>query len=1081
MITRPLLWDSLREIGRYPARFLSILAIVAIGAAMFAGMKAVGPAMKHTADLYYDRQNMMDIRALSTLGLDEEDIRAVEAVDGVETVQAGYFTDVVTIRDASEYVLRVHSLPEEAQDGEEYLNMPRLVEGRLPSGPGEAVVELNRNVDFPIELGSSITVASGKAEDISSTLAHSEYTVVGRVVSPYYLTYQREPTDIGSGRVHLFMMVDESEFLYPVYTEALVTVEGAEGLSSYSAEYRDAVKRVTTRLQNVGEERAELRLAGIQTAAQAELDAATAELGTRQAEYDQGIASGEEQLNAAENQLVAGRATLASKRESTAQQLAVGQEAIAQQENQLNQSDAQYKAAVAQYSDTLQTAEELLAQADSAIALLDEATSTAEDQELELDELINAENLTDEQREQLQGLQDQTGDIQAYATTAIDEVTAMVGSASEDVSAAKAQMASFERQLATARAQLGAAKRELAAAEAQATAEFAAAEEQLASGQAQLDAGRSELAARKAEGATALEDGRRQLADAEDELARVSAPVWYVLDRDKLYSYADFAATADRMDAMAALFPVFLFAVAALVCLTTMTRMVDEQRTAIGTYKALGYRQSSIAFKYVFYAGIASALGGVLGVIVGMRVFPEVLFNAWKMLYELPPMERVSQVALPVATVVVSMVLIIATAWFSVRQELSAVPAALMRPKAPRAGKTILLERIPVLWRMLSFSQKVTMRNLFRYRKRFFMTVAGVTGCAALLIAGLGLSDSIKSMVTTQYGDIMRMDMEVRMEPASATADRHAVFADLRRDDDVESLLPIAQVNATVQSENGEITAPMITPLEPERLANHIVLRSPGTEEAIALPRSGAVITEQMAQRLGVVLGDSISVDRGTGVFRTVSVAGIAENYIFHYVYLSPDAYEEVFRQAPEPSGAFVTFASDDKATETAFGSSLIDRPEVASVTYVSDAIEQSAETVKTLDSVTLSMIISAGLLAFVVLYNLTIINLSERTREVATIKVLGFRRWEVSTYVYRENLMLTVIGGILGLLAGIGLHRLMIRGIGNEDMMFGTFISGRSFAEAFGITLLFGIVVSFLTYPKLMGVKMVESLKSIE
>lgn len=397
MITRPLLWDSLREIRRHPARFFSILAIVAIGAGMFAGMKAVAPAMKYTADQYYDRQNMMDIRVLSTLGLDEADIEAIEAVEGVETVQPGYSVDVITIRDAAEFVLRVHSLPSSAQDGDEYLNMPRLVEGRLPSGPGEAVVELNRNVDFPIALGDTITVSSGRVEDITGTLAHSEYTVVGRIVSPYYLTYQREPSDIGSGRVHLFMMVEGSEFLLPTYTEALVTVAGTERLSSYSPEYRDAVEVVTSRLEDLGEERAEIRLA--------ELEAAAA---------------------------------------------------------------------------------------------------------------------------------------------------------------------------AAAQAGLG------------------------------------------------------------NEVPPVIAPTWFVLDRDKLYSYADYAVAADRMDGMAALFPVFLFAVAALVCLTTMARMVDEQRTAIGTYKALGYRRSAIAFKYVLYAATASLLGGIVGVIVGLAVFPELLFNAWKMLYELP-------------------------------------------------------------------------------------------------------------------------------------------------------------------------------------------------------------------------------------------------------------------------------------------------------------------------------------------------------------------------------------------------------------------------------------------------------------
>lgn len=1080
MITRALLWDSLREIRRYPARFFSILAIVAIGAGMFAGMKAVAPAMKHTADQYYDRQHMMDIRALSTLGLVEEDIEALEATEGVESVQPAYFVDVTATADATEYVFRVHSLPGVSEREKGYLNMPKVVEGRLPSGPGEALIEVNRNVDFPLGVGDTLTVSSGKAEDLSGTLAHTEYRIVGTAVSPYYLTFQRDSSDIGSGRVDLFMMVDEDEFLYPVYTEALVTVEGARALDSYSPEYQEAVDRVLGRLENLGEERAEIRLADIKAKAQAELDTAKADLDAKQAEYDQRIAEAELQLNAGENQLVAGRAALDAQKQAYQQQMAASAEMINQFDRQLDQAEAEYAAAAGQYSDTLQQAEELLAQVNAAVGYLREASATSDTQIASIQELLEAENLTDEQRALLEEQLGQAGDIQASADQALDEVEAMADGASADVASAKAQLARFERQLGSARAQLNQARRDLAAAQATAEAQFAAAEAQLAAGQEQWNAGAAELAAQKEAGAAALEDGRKRLAEAEDQLASLSQPTWYVLDRNKLYSYADYAATADRMDAMAALFPVFLFAVAALVCLTTMTRMVDEQRTSIGTYKALGYTRSGIAFKYVMYAAVASLIGGIIGVVVGIRVFPELLFNAWKIMYELPPMEPVRQVVLPIATVLVSIVLITITAYFSVRKELTAVPAMLMRPKAPRAGKVILLERVPAVWRRLSFSQKVTMRNLFRYKKRFFMTVIGVAGCAALLIAALGTSDSIKRMVTMQYGEIFLLDMEVRMEPAAAEADREAVLARLAKDDDVASVLPIAQVYATVQAPEDDMAAALIAPLEASQLANQINLRT-SAGEPLTLPDSGAVITQKMAELLGVGVGDTISVDRGTGAFKKVTVAGITENYIFHYIYMSPAAYEEVFRLSPELSGAWVTLATDDLAAQDALGSSLIDRPEVASVTYASDAIEKSNETVTTLDGVVLSMIVSAGLLAFVVLYNLTIINLSERTREVATIKVLGFHNREVAMYVYRENVLLTVLGGLIGLLAGVGLHRLMMQGVEQDNMMFGNYIAGTSFLQAFGITLAFGVIASLFTYRKLMGVKMVESLKSIE
>ena len=480
---------------------------------------------------------------------------------------------------------------------------------------------------------------------------------------------------------------------------------------------------------------------------------------------------------------------------------------------------------------------------------------------------------------------------------------------------------------------------------------------------------------------------------------RLSEPTWYVLDRTKLYSYADYAATADRMDAIAVLFPVFFFAVAALVCLTTMTRMVDEQRTAIGAYKALGYGEPAITFKYAAYAALDSLIGGVVGVVVGINTFPRVIFDSWAMMYELPPMEQVPQYALLVGTVAVSVLLTTATAYLAVRNELTSVPAALMRPKAPKAGKIILLERVPALWSRLSFSQKVTMRNIFRYKKRFFMTVIGVAGCAALLVAGFGLSDSIGSIVPRQYGQILKPDLDVRFAPAATEADRAPVVSALAADAGVAGFLQVAELNATVKGPKDELAATLVVPLDLDRFPDFVSLRTRDGQVPLPLQQTGAVITEAGGV-LGVRIGDMIPIDRGTGVFKQVVVTGIAENYVFHYVYLSPDAFREVFGADAEPSAVFVKTAALDKDAETALGTRLMDLGHVASVTYYSDAVTKFAETIKSLDTIVWAMIISAALLAFVVLYNLTIINLSERVREIATIKVLepSIARWPLTS-----------------------------------------------------------------------------------
>lgn len=1080
MLTRALIRDTLREIVRSPARFLSIFAIVAIGAALFSGIKGTAPNMKYTADQYYDQYRMMDIRVMSTLGLVPEDIDAMRSVEGVESVQPGYFVDVATTVGSTQYVFRVHSLPAAATAGDaQYLDMPKLVSGRMPLNPGECVIETNRNVPFALGIGDTMTVTSGKAEDLSKSLKTSQFKIVGTVVSPYYLTFQREPSDIGSGRVNLFMMVSEQEFAYPVYTEALVSVAGARQLDSYSTEYSDLVDGVLSRLENLGTERASLRLASIKADAQAELDKGKAEFATKQADYDKQIADGEAQLTDASNQLAAGRATLDTEKQNYETQLASLDNAIAQLSSGVASGEKQYAAAKSAYDSAVSQLSSLNQQLASANVQLDTIRTGVANQVSSLQAQLADPALVEPQRSQVQAQLDLALQLQSL----VDQ-TATTGGSLTDIAAgplasAKSQLNAAASQLSSARTMLAQTKATRAELAATAPAKFAQAEDDLAAGQEKYEASKADFETKKGHGAKALTEAREKIIHAEDDIERLSEPTWYVLDRSNIYSYADYAATADRMDAIAALFPVFFFAVAALVCLTTMTRMVDEQRTSIGTYKALGYGSPAIAFKYVSYAALASVLGGIVGVAVGIRVFPRIIFDSWAMMYELPPMGETNQWPLLVVTVAAATLLITATSYWAVRNELRTVPATLMRPKAPKAGKVILLERFTPLWTRLSFSQKVTMRNLFRYKKRFFMTVVGVAGCAALLVAGLGLSDSIGRIVDRQYGDIFHNDVNVRLSPTISDDDEKAALAQLAADPAVDGALELAQLNATVKGPDTDIAATMITPLDETLFPSYVRLRDRLTQKPIALPASGVVITEQLAKQLRVGVGDRITAEVGSGPFKKLTVAAITENYLFHYIYLSKAAYTELYRTEPKATGLMIQLS--DVSAENRVGSALIQSGRAASVFYYSDASETFSETVKSLNTIVWAMIVSAGALAFVVLYNLTNINLSERIREIATIKVLGFRNREVAGYVYRESLLLTLIGGLVGLVVGIGLHRAIMASIEQDNVMFGDYVSGLSFALALGITMLFGVLVSLAMYRKLTGVKMVESLKSVE
>jgi putative ABC transport system permease protein len=856
--------------------------------------------------------------------------------------------------------------------------------------------------------------------------------------------------------------VGENEFLYPVYTEALISVAGARELNSYSTQYSDLVDTVMSRLENLGTERASLRLASIKADATAKLDEGKDDYATNEADYDKQIADGQAQLSDASNKLAAGRATLDTQKTNYQQSLAGYDTAIAQLSSTVAQGESQYAQAKSAYDSAASQLSSVSGRLDSAITEMTQVRDTASTQIDSLQQQLDGETT----------LLNLTNQALAAAGSADSAIKTPLSTAQSQLQRAASQLNAARTQLNQTRA----ARDQLAAT---APAKFAAAEQAIADGQTQYDAASATFEAKKAEGAKRLEDAQAKIIRSEDDIAALAEPTWYVLDRTSVYSYADYASTADRMDAIAALFPVFFFAVAALVCLTTMTRMVDEQRTSIGTYKALGYSPAAIAFKYVSYAALASALGGVVGVAVGIRVFPRIIFNSWAMMYELPPMSETPQWPLLVLTVVVATVLITATSYVAVRNGLTAVPATLMRPRAPKAGKVILLERFTWLWRRLSFSQKVTMRNIFRYKRRFFMTVIGVAGCAALLVAGLGLSDSIGVIVTRQYGDIFHNDMNVRLAPTITSADEKAVMTQLAQDPAVAGTLELSQQNATVKGPDTDLAATMITPLDGKLFPDYVRLRDRVTQTPIALPDSGVVITEKLAKDLGIHVGDRITAEVGSGTFKKLTVAGITENYLFHYIYLSRASYLEIYRFEPTTSGLMLQLA--DKSAENRIGSELISSGRAASVFYYSDASDKFTDTVTSLDTIVWAMVISAGLLAFIVLYNLTNINLSERVREIATIKVLGFRNREVAAYVYRESLLLTLIGGLAGLVVGIGLHRAIMASIEQSDVMFGDYVSTVSFLSSLGITLLFGVLVSLVMYRKLIGIKMVESLKSVE
>ena len=1082
---KKVIWkDSIREIRLSLARFISIFAIIFVGVAFFAGVKSTAPAMKYSVDLYYDEYDMADIRVLSTFGITDDDIEAIQNSEGVEKVQAGYFCDVVTTVDSTQFVYTVHSIPLAAKEtsDEKYINKFKIVEGRYPQKSGECVIENPLYVDLNLNIGDVISVDSGKEEKITeSTLKANKFTIVGIVESPYYLSFEKGQSDIGSGKVNFFMAVLEEDFIMPCYTEALVTVKNAKGLNSYYDEYKNLVEKTSAPLENLGVERTQLRIDGIRDEANAELEKARNTYEEEKTNYESEITDAEEALENAKIELVEGQATLDANKESfdiyyeqSSKQLNETQTKLDEAEDEYAEAKEEFDTLKETYGDDLETlnetTQELNAQRDSAQERLDELYLRLED-----------ENLTDEEREGIEQLISYYEDYVVVIDDQLELLNNLNDLSQGQISSTEEQLEATRSELDSQASELRTAKRELKDSKEEAETEFEEGQNDIDEGWIEYNDGMEELNKQKEKGQQKLDEALEKLNEAEKEIEKLKTPQWYVLTRDEMFSYVDYGKTADRIDAIAKIFPAFFFIVATLVCLTTMTRMVDEQRGAIGTYKALGYSNYKIAAKYAVYAAIASLFGGIAGLFAGINIFPKVIYNAWTMKYTLPEFNQTPQVILMIASVLIGVLVTSLSALISCNASLKETPSILMRPKSPKPGKKVFVENMKNLWRRLTFSQKVTARNLFRYKKRLLMTIVGILGCCGLLLAGFGLSNSISQIVDKQYKEIFNYHINMRYSEYSDDDEKQSIMTDLDTDERVLSYLATTETNASIKGKDDDISVSLIVPSSLEKFKDYVTLRHRVSGKSITLNESGMIITEKLSKELKVKVGDFVEITNEDSQTKKVMITDITENYVFHYAYMSRAYYNEIFLNVPDINNLMIKLNNANSEIESALGSKLISSDAVSSIEYYSEAIDTFSDTVKILNSIVIVIIISAGLLAFVVVYNLTNINICERIREIATLKVLGFYQKEVGAYVYRENIIIGAIGAIIGLSCGIILHRFIMVSIEQDGIMFGNYINPISYLYSFIITLGFVALVNLIMYRRIKNIPMVESLKSVE
>ena len=1034
--------DFYMEIRRSMGRFLSIFFIVAIGCAFFSGIRSSEPDMRYSGDAYFDKKNLMDIQVISTMGLTDDDLKAVENVDGIANAEGGYSVDVLCTEGENKIGVHVMSmLPS--------MNEVQLEKGRLPEKENECAVDVDYLDEGKLKIGDTITFSSGSDDAVTDTLRTDTFTIVGAVSSPCYISFQRGSTTIGNGSIAAFIVVPEESFSLDVYTEVYAQVDGAKELTAFTDAYDDRVAEVLEQVEKIKEERQKARYDEIMGEAESEITDAEQELaGARQeledgkAEAEAELADARQQLEDAQDEVDRGWEQVRSSREqieTSRQQLTDGQEELEQGEQDLNAN-----------IDTLNAQ-------------------------------IDALNAAKEQYNAL-AASGKTDDVtQAAMRTLYEEIQKgeeAVAQAQAQIEAAKAQLASSQAEIDSGWEQIASGEQELEDAE----AELADAEAGIADGWEEYYKGEADAEAEIADGEQQIAEAEEELENARQELQDLEEPEWYVYDRSNLPEYSGYGENADRMRAIGEVFPAIFFLVAALISLTTMTRMVEEERTQIGTLKALGYERHSIAAKYLGYALLATVTGSLLGVLFGEKVFPYIIINAYGIMFQ-----HMNEIRLPynllygAGAAAAALASTLLATVLSCYRELREQAAELMRPPAPKQGQRVLLERVTFIWKRLNFSWKASVRNLVRYKKRLFMTIFGIGGCMALMLVGFGLKDSIFAIVDIQYDEIQLYDGNIILEEDVTEEERTGIKEELEKDRGMDGLTEGRLTQISVGTDKEWYDVYLDVPSDVETFSDFVVLKDRRTDEIYDLDDTGAVLTEKMASELNVKAGDTIMIrDEDKGDLE-VKISAVCENYLGHYLYMTPKLYEKVFGETAEYNSFF--YKTADRTTEEAerIGEEALTLSGALSISYTTDMREQVDNMLGALDLVIAVLIISAGMLAFVVLYNLNNINITERQRELATLKVLGFYNNEISMYVYRENILLTFFGAVFGIILGKILHRFIIVTVEVESVMFGRNIDLSSFIYGFLLTFAFSFLVNAAMYFKLKKINMVESLKSVE
>ena len=1120
---KALLKDSFKQIKKTYKRFISILLMAFLGVGFFAGVRATSPDMALTIDNYFDKHNVYDIQIVSTLGLTKDDLIEISKINGVENAIGIYSEDVLVKFEDEESVIKIIGL-------EEDINQVELLEGNLPQNIDECVIENSMKNAKGVSVGDYIQITEDLDEDEDASFKNSKLKVVGVVQSPLYISRDRGTTALGSGKIAYYMFINKENIESDIYTEIAVVVNDAKALSTISEEYDDKTEKVKDSIENIKLERQTARYNELIQEATEKLDDAQKEFDEEKADAEKKIADAEKEIADGKKELTEAKKELQEGKDKAHIEFTDAESKLAEAETQIILGQEQLDKNKIEFENQKKEAQAGITQLEEGISLLnDQIVSLNENKTLaesvlsalsNIDtQLISLQTMLDSYKEQYESATGDTTELLGmieYLEKQIDYLNSekvkleayeiskeTLNTINSSIAYCENEKNGLENQLNTIQSQLvygeqslysaqlqlnngwnqvQAGKNELNEKRNEINQEFQDAEKEIAKAERELADGEKELEENKKEFEIEIADAEAKLIDAREKINDIEEAKWYILDRYGNSGFDGFATDTENIERLGEAFPIVFFVIATLISLTSMSRMVEEERVQIGTLKALGYNKLQIMSKYIIYSLLASVIGGILGAIFGLYFFPTVIISMYQMMYDIKELVIELNKIYMFSGIGIMTICIVGATIFTAMKELKSTPAEMMRPKAPRAGKRVLLEKIPFIWSKLDFTQKVTLRNMFRYKKRFLMTVVGICGCTALVLVGFGLLDSISKIMDYQYIDIYDYDMMIGLKNTLTEDEISSLKSDLENKEQIKKCVEVYMSADTAQ--NGELKedTQIIVTKDPEDLKQVIKLKDLKTGEELKLNDEEVIITDKLAQLIEADIGDEIVLCDSDNNEHIVKVGGITEHYISHYVYMTDVLYNKVSEEEFSSNVLYTQYGTSlTEEAESELSKEILLNSKVGSVTLTTTLMKTMDDTLSAMNFVVYVLIASAALLAFIVLYNLSNVNISERIRELATIKVLGFYDKEVYNYVTREIVLLTVIGILCGLVFGNVLNSFILGTCEIGMLRFKRIILIPSYIYSTVITIIFTYIVNLITYFSLKKVDMIEALKSVE